>query len=91
MFRLTRIITLLKQKYGEPAAPPAKGPFELVMWENACYLLPDKRRLEVFEALRDAVGLDALAIQNSSDEVLLSLARRGGMRPRDAGIFDGAR
>ena len=81
MFRLTRIITLLKQKYGEPAAPPAKGPFELVMWENACYLLPDKRRLEVFEALRDAVGLDALAIQKSSDEVLLSLARRGGMRP----------
>jgi len=81
MFSLTKIVKLLQQRYGEAAAPPACGPFELVLWENACYLLPDSRRREVFEALRDAVGLNAKAIQSASDAVLLPLATRGGMRP----------
>jgi hypothetical protein len=47
-----KIIAKLKSHYGAPAVPPAKGPFELVMWENACYLLPDERRAAVFEGLR---------------------------------------
>jgi len=81
MLPLRKIVTRLKQHYGEIEAPPAKGPFELVMWENACYLLPDTRRLEVFEALRQKVGLNALAIDRASDDVLLPLAKRGGMRP----------
>ena len=74
-------IALLKRHYGVPQAPPAKGPFELVLWENACYLLPDERRGEVFEALRERVGLTATAIEAASDEVLLPIAKRGGMRP----------
>ncbi|MDP9050722.1 MAG: hypothetical protein M3O31_08370 [Acidobacteriota bacterium] len=81
MFSLTKIVQLLAQHYGEPAPPVARGPFELVLWENACYLLPDSRRLEVFEALRDAVGLNAAAIHNAPDSILLPLAIRGGMRP----------
>jgi endonuclease-3 len=81
MSRFAKIIALLKYHYGAPAAPRAKGPFELVMWENACYLLPDERRLEVFEALREKVGLTAEDIFAASDRVLLPLARRGGMRP----------
>jgi endonuclease III len=81
MYEFNQLMIRLKREYGEPAAPPAKGPFELVMWENACYLLPDDRRLEVFEALRRQVGLDAASIQGASDELLLPLARRGGMRP----------
>jgi endonuclease III len=80
MFTLTKIVKLLQQHYGRAAAPPARGPFQLVLWENACYLLPDSRRLEVFEVLR-AVGLNAKAIQSASDAVLLPLATRGGMRP----------
>ena len=51
-----KLIARLKSHYGEPAVPPAKGPFELVMWENACYLLPDERRAAVFEGLRKQVG-----------------------------------
>jgi endonuclease III len=81
MFTLSKIVKLLRQHYGAAALPPARGPFELVLWENACYLLPDSRRLEVFEALRDAVGLNAKAIDSASDAVLLPLATRGGMRP----------
>jgi endonuclease III len=74
-------IATLKRHYGEAEPPPARGPFELVLWENACYLLTDERRAEVFEALRDQVGLAAAAIDAASDKVLLPLAKRGGMRP----------
>ena len=77
----TQLIARLKRHYGKPELPPAQGPFELVMRENACYLLPDERRLEVFEALRDQVGLAATAIDAAPDKVLLPLAKRGGMRP----------
>ena len=41
MLLFDQMIALLKRHYGGPKAPPAKGPFELVLWENACYLLPD--------------------------------------------------
>jgi len=76
-----KLIALLKRHYGEPVAPPARGPFELVLWENACYLLPDERRAAVFEGLRAQVGLNAAAILNASHDTLLALARMGGMRP----------
>jgi endonuclease III len=76
-----KLIARLKRHYGEPQLPPAKGPFELVMWENACYLLPDTRRAEVFEGLRRQVGLNAHAIWNADKAVLLPLATMGGMRP----------
>lgn len=76
-----KLIERLHKAYGEPELPPAKGPFELVLWENACYLLPDERRREVFEGLRKQVGLTAKKIADAPDEVLLPLAQRGGMRP----------
>src|SRR5262245_35798700 len=76
-----QLITRLKRHYGDPEPPPAKGPFELVIWENACYLLPDDRRAAVFEALRQRVGLDPRKILAANPEVLLELAKMGGMRP----------
>lgn len=81
MQTLSQAIARLKHYYGEPQAPAAKGPFELLIWENACYLLPDERRLEVFESLRRQVGLTAAAIDSATDKTLLPLAKRGGMRP----------
>jgi len=81
MRKFTQIIQDLKNYYGEPEIPSAKGPFELVLWENAVYLLPDARRLEVFQALRDQVGLTASALDAAPDAVLLPIAIRGGMRP----------
>jgi len=78
---LKKLIVYLQKRYGAPELPPARGPFELVMWENACYLLPDTRRQEVFEALRRDVGLTPEAIFKASKQVLLPLAGRGGMRP----------
>ena len=77
-----KLITKLKKHYGAPTMPPAKGPFELVMWENACYLLPDDRRVAVFNGLREQIGLNAKAILNADPDVLLTLATMGGMRPK---------
>ncbi|HEY2363721.1 MAG TPA: hypothetical protein VGK36_21570 [Candidatus Angelobacter sp.] len=79
---LKKLIVALKRAYGAPKLPPAKGPFELVMWENACYLLPDERRAKVFEGLRKQVGLNPKAILNADPETLLALATMGGMRPK---------
>jgi endonuclease III len=76
-----KLITRLKRHYGDSKLPPARGPFELVMWENACYLLPDERRAEVFEGLRTQVGIKAESILKANGETLLALAKRGGMRP----------
>jgi endonuclease-3 len=76
-----KLAARLKRHYGEPALIPAKGPFELVLWENACYLLPDARRRLVFEGLRERVGLTADAIWHADRDTLLELATMGGMRP----------
>src|ERR1035438_3375392 len=81
MTNFTRIIARLQKHYGTPELPPARGTLELVLWENACYLLPDQRRAAVFEALRAQVGLTADAILKAPREVLLPLAAMGGMRP----------
>lgn len=75
------LLSRLKRQHGILEPPPARGPFELVMWENACYLLPEERRAEVFEALRVQVGMNPHAILNAGGEKLLTLAKRGGMRP----------
>lgn len=81
MLAFSKLISQLKRQYGQLDPPVAQGPFALVMWENACYLLPDERRREVFEALQELVGMSADAIQRATDATLLPLARRGGMRP----------
>ena len=81
MNHFTQLIATLKRHYGKPTPPPATSPFEHILWENACYLLPDTRRLEVFNTLRDTVGLTPAAITAAPDEVLLPIATRGGMRP----------
>jgi len=81
MHKFARVIEDLRNHYGEPEIPPARGPFELVLWENAAYLLPDARRKEVFNALREQVGLSAAAIDAAPESVLLPIAIRGGMRP----------
>jgi endonuclease-3 len=76
-----KLISALARLHGEPAVPPARGPFELVLWENACYLLPDERRAEVFARLRQEIGLRPAAIWHADPAALLPIAKRGGMRP----------
>ncbi|HET9285442.1 MAG TPA: hypothetical protein VFR24_26115 [Candidatus Angelobacter sp.] len=82
MPELKKVLVALKRSYGVPKLPPARGPFELVMWENACYLLPDERRAQVFEGLKKRVGMNAKAILKGDPDTLLELATLGGMRPQ---------
>lgn len=81
MPELRQLIERLKRHYGAPTLPPARGPLELVLWENACYLLPDSRRAEVFGRLRELTGLDPRRILEADRDALLELAKLGGMRP----------
>ena len=78
---LKKILSTLERYHGPAPLPVARGPFELVLWENAVYLLPDERRAEVFETLRRQVGLTPEALGKAPDDVLLPIAARGGMRP----------
>src|SRR5204862_4015106 len=81
MVEFREIVRRLRRRHGAPALPPARGPFELVLWENACYLLPDDRRALVFDGLQREVGLDARKILAADKALLLKWARLGGMRP----------
>jgi endonuclease III len=81
MLEFRKLIALLRKHYGEPPLPPARGPFELILWENSCYLLSDQRRAAVFTGLGEQVGLDATSIWKADKDVLLALAKMGGMRP----------
>jgi endonuclease-3 len=81
MQELKQLVACLKKQHGAPSKPPARGPFEFVLWENAVYLMPEERRLEVVESLRKQVGLTPGAINAADAKVLLQLAQRGGMRP----------
>ena len=81
MHEFSEVLERLRLFYREPDAPPASGPFELILWENACYLLPIERRLEVFKLIRSQVGLSANAILLAPESILLSIAIRGGIRP----------
>src|SRR5579884_199670 len=81
MSEFKKLIAALKKHYGDPPLPPSRGPFESIVWENACYLLPDDRRAAVFEGLKKRVGLNANAILVADRNTLLELAKMGGMRP----------
>ncbi len=71
---LRKIVRKLERFYGAPAPPPARDPFELVLWENVAYLVDDTRRAEVFEALRKTVGLNPSGILAASDDTLHAVA-----------------
>src|SRR5262249_16263333 len=81
MANLGDLVARLKKHYGKPEMPPARGAFELILWEHAVYFLPDKRRAEVFEAWRERVGLTPEALLGADKGVLLELAKRAGMQP----------
>jgi endonuclease-3 len=76
----SKVIHRLQSKYGRPT-PPKSDPFELILWENAVYLLSDERREAAFEALRERVGLTPKAILAAPRATLLEIAKMGGMRP----------
>lgn len=78
---LAEAVAALAAKYGTPAPPRWTDPFELVILENASYLVDDGRRAEVFEALKEQIGTTPEAILAAPPAKLAGVIERGGMRP----------
>lgn len=79
--RLAEVITALRRAYGRQAAPPVTRPFELVLYENASYLVDDERRERVWRALRDEVGVTPEEILRCPASRLARVIKDGGMLP----------
>lgn len=60
--RLKAVVKELAAVYGV-VAPPELTPLELILLENASYLVDDDRRWQVFERLRAQIGVTPEAIQ----------------------------
>jgi endonuclease III len=78
---VSAVIDVLAATYPPPEA--FTDPLALILWENVGYLIPDDRRADLFAELAQRVGLTAQALLAASDEGLLDIARRGGMRPEE--------
>src|SRR5262245_50394615 len=78
---IDEVVRTLEGSGPAPAAPPARTPFEAVLYEIASYLVDDERRLEVHRRLERDVGLTPKAILSSKPARLLAAIEAGGMKP----------
>jgi endonuclease III len=78
---LASVVATLRKHYGKPAPPLTRDPFELVLLENAAYLVDDVRRRLTWEALREATGFAPAKIVATSRARLAAVLREGGMLP----------
>lgn len=79
--KLGEIVTALEKLYGRPGPFPSSDPWELILRENASYLVDDATREEVFRSLKARVGVTPEAILEAPYERLVGAIRKGGMRP----------
>ncbi len=75
--RLPRLLSALRKLYGRLRPPPARGPFELLLYENVAYLADDARRDEAFALLRERIGLAPENIAAAPHAALRGAAGRG--------------
>jgi len=80
--QLLKILDQLEKFYGTPEPPPAHNAFELILWENAGYLIDDPKRHFAFSELKRRIGLTPEAILDASEEDLEDVARLGGIMPQ---------
>ena len=89
---LAQIVRSLEKVYGTPRAR-ITDPFEMILLENAAYLVDDERREETFERLRAAIGVTPEAIVKHSGDEIAAVIAGGGMKPemRAGKVLDCAR
>lgn len=75
---LSDVLKTLRRRYGRPAPPISTDPFQLILWEQVAYLVPDPQRRVAFRALQAQVGLQPKDILAASAARLTAIARRGG-------------
>jgi endonuclease-3 len=79
--KLERVLDQLETLFGRPPRLRTTDPLGMILLENVAYLLSDERRAAAFAALERRVGLTPSKILSAPQEVLLEVARMGGMRP----------
>ena len=79
--KLKEIVAALEKLYGKPARFPSSDPWELILRENASYLVDDATREEVFRSLKARIGVSPEAILEAPPERLVEAIQKGGMRP----------
>lgn len=82
---LKKVLRSLAARYGPPRALPARGAFELILWENVAYLADDDRRARAFRELQARVGTKPEAILRAPEEVLREVAGAGIMADQQVG------
>jgi endonuclease III len=81
---LARVVAALEDAYADPALPPVRGAFELVLWENVVYLADDARRAAAFGELARRVGTTPAAVRAAPEKALLAATRHGRMAEQQA-------
>ncbi len=79
--KLKDVVAALARLYGAPKPFFSSDPWELVLHENAAYLVDDATRGDVFHSLKSRVGLSPESILGAPHERLVGAIRQGGMRP----------
>lgn len=82
---LPKIIAALRAHYGTPRPLPARGPFELILWENVAYLADDARREKAFRELKARVGTSPSAVAAAPEPVLAAIASAGILAAQQVG------
>lgn len=75
----------LSAHYGNVALPEPRDPFEAIVWENAGYLVDDDRRAEVYNRLRNTIGLAPAALLSAGHKRVEIALAGGGMEPARRG------
>jgi endonuclease III len=79
--KLAQVVVALGKAHGKPVSFPSSDPWELILRENASYLVDDATREEVFRSLKTRVGVTPEAILGAPYERLVDAIKKGGMRP----------
>jgi endonuclease III len=77
---LRDVAKALRDVYGDVAVE-ITDPFEMVLLENAAYLVDDARRIATFRALKAAIGTSPEAILRRSEAEIAGVIAGGGMKP----------
>lgn len=78
---LSAILSALHRYYGPPRPPFVTDPWEMILFENAAYLVDDDRRETVFLALKKKIGLRPDQILDAAPTDLIAAIKDGGMQP----------
>ena len=76
---LTEMLSVLRDFYGPLVFAGPTGWFEIILWENVAYLVPDDRRELAWQSLKAIVGTGPADILSADRDTLVQAIGEGGM------------